>query len=87
MELYGSLALNALLSAVNGFLFWRGTSRLRWFSLGAAIVAGLAAVLLAVGIFGNIAAGCTPWSPKQVEFQQGMTLCPGQSASFSIGVQ
>jgi len=27
----------------------------------------------------NAKAGCWPWSPRVVEFRQGMTLCPGQS--------
>jgi hypothetical protein len=32
----------------------------------------------------NAAGGCYPWSPKDVEFHQGMTLCPGQTAHGTI---
>lgn len=32
----------------------------------------------------NARAGCFPWSPKEVEFKQGMTICPGQRAIHII---
>jgi hypothetical protein len=32
----------------------------------------------------NAAGGCYPWSPKDVAFHQGMTLCPGQTAHGTI---
>lgn len=33
--------------------------------------------------------GCYPWSPKEVPFHQGMTICPGQTAvgTASVTVQ
>ena len=34
----------------------------------------------------NAQAGCYPWSPKEVEFKQGMTLCPGQNAKMTIEI-
>lgn len=30
--------------------------------------------------FINARAGCWPWSPSDVEFHQGMTICPDQRA-------
>jgi hypothetical protein len=32
----------------------------------------------------NARGGCYPWSPKQVPYQDNMTLCPGQSATMRI---
>jgi hypothetical protein len=32
----------------------------------------------------NARGGCYPWSPKQVPYQDNMTLCPGQSATMHI---
>ena len=46
--------------------------------LSAGLLAGSSAGLIA----SNALAGCWPWSPKVVEFYQGMTLCPGQRAVF-----
>jgi hypothetical protein len=31
--------------------------------------------------------GCWPWSPKEVTFYQGMTLCPGQTARAEFNVE
>jgi hypothetical protein len=72
-----------LLGALNVALFCVLRTRARWLNLVAGIV-----VLLVYGIaeIGNAVDGCYPWSPKEVEFRQGMTLCPGQSAMGDIGV-
>jgi hypothetical protein len=32
----------------------------------------------------NLGAGCPPWAPSVVEYHDGMTLCPGQSARFWV---
>ena len=32
----------------------------------------------------NARAGCFPWTPPEVEYREGMTLCPGQSARMTI---
>ena len=32
----------------------------------------------------NARAGCWPWSPAEVEYYPGMTLCPGQTAKTTI---
>jgi hypothetical protein len=32
----------------------------------------------------NARAGCYPWSPAEVEFHEGMTICPGQRARGRI---
>lgn len=35
----------------------------------------------------NAKAGCWPWSPKVVDYHEGMTICPGQSARATIIIQ
>jgi hypothetical protein len=32
----------------------------------------------------NGRAGCYPWSPREVEYKPGMTLCPGQSTTVGV---
>jgi len=32
----------------------------------------------------NAEAGCWPWSPAEVEYRDGMTICPGQSVHATI---
>ena len=32
----------------------------------------------------NARAGCFPWSPREVEYHDGMTIFPGQSARMTI---
>lgn len=32
----------------------------------------------------NAKGGCFPWSPKEVEYHDNMTICPGQSTRMSI---
>lgn len=32
----------------------------------------------------NAKGGCFPWSPKEVEYYDGVTLCPGQSTSLKM---
>jgi hypothetical protein len=32
----------------------------------------------------NAKGGCFPWSPAEVEYYDGMTICPGQSARMTI---
>lgn len=34
----------------------------------------------------NARGGCYPWSPSEVEFHQGMTICPGQTATMHMDV-
>lgn len=35
----------------------------------------------------NGRAGCWPWSPAEVDYSEGMTLCPGQSARMRVPFQ
>lgn len=35
----------------------------------------------------NAKGGCYPWSPREVEYHDGMTLCPGQSARTRIEIK
>lgn len=59
------------------------------------LLAAMAAMLLvdaAMVVFGarialfviNASAGCWPWSPGDVEYHDGMTICPGQSAHLDL---
>lgn len=57
--------------------FWMRGSWVRWVSFSAAVLPLIFFVLVLIG---NASAGCYPWSPKEIEFHQGMTICPGQSA-------
>jgi hypothetical protein len=50
----------------------------------ALIVAAIAAMVWLILLAINAAGGCYPWSPKDVEFHQGMTLCPGQTAHIEL---
>lgn len=34
----------------------------------------------------NAQGGCYPWSPAEVEYHDGMTLCPGQSARMRLKI-
>ena len=56
----------------------------RWMNLGLAILFSLAAGLFVTVAIGNLLNGCGPWAPAVVEFHQGMTLCPGQTAKGFI---
>jgi hypothetical protein len=66
------------------FWLWRGT-RSR-FGLAATILSGLCAAIWGLLVAANLSAGCTPWAPAEVEFKQGMTLCPGQSAKGTFTI-
>lgn len=55
----------------------------KWFIIACLIVSAInlaiffnsrRVVLFAI----NARAGCFPWSPKVVDYREGMTLCPGQ---------
>ena len=48
------------------------------------VVALLNGAMLIVLIGGMAQSGCYPWAPRLVEFHQGMTLCPGQSATAHV---
>lgn len=51
------------------------------------VFGALTVIFLASIFFINASAGCYPWSPKEVPFHQGMTLCPGQTAVGSFTMQ
>lgn len=34
----------------------------------------------------NARGGCYPWSPREVEYHDHMTLCPGQTARMHIPI-
>jgi len=82
MGLYGFFILSAVALVVNMWCFWGSKTgkELRWFHLTWAALAALAIILLGDIAISNIAAGCMPWAPTEVEFHQGMTICPGQTA-------
>lgn len=59
---------------------------LNWASV-ALLCVGLALVIChdqVVRFWINADAGCWPWSPAEVEYHDGMTICPGQSARATI---
>lgn len=66
--------------------------RLRWAIRILAVA--LLAINLALFFFGhqimllyvNAKGGCFPWSSKIVEYREGMTICPGQSAVMRLPV-
>lgn len=66
------------LAGFNAAAFWWGQTWLKWLNL-------LACVFCLAALVHNLASSdeCKD-APKVVEFRQGMTLCPGQSATFSI---
>lgn len=53
---------------------------LRWANLAIGL---FGASVIAISVYSNWTDGCYS-QPKVVEFTQGMTLCPGQSASFTV---
>lgn len=86
IDTYVWLAAITMALVANVALFWFGKSALRWLALAIAlmlIVAGYQTTRLVVI---NLAAGCYPWSPAVVPYQDGMTLCPGQSAVATMSI-
>lgn len=78
--LFAAMALLALTLAVHAF-------RARWWALMALWTAQVPVYLLiAWMIFYVQIIGPCASTPKVVPFEQGMTLCPGQSATFAIPV-
>ncbi len=61
-----------------------------WFSGGwrcLALAATLALLALpAINVARNVAVGCYPWSPAEVEYHEGMVRCPGQRIIWTIQV-
>lgn len=66
--------------AFNYALFYFLKSWIRWvsFAAGTAVL-----LLLLASIYDNLSSGCFG-APKDVEFKQGMTICPGQTAHGTI---
>lgn len=88
MAIYGYLALNISLFGLNAMAFWWSSKRMRWLNFAGAVSTGVIAALLAVLAISNLFDGCGPLAPAEVEFKQGMTICPGQTArgNFHIDV-
>lgn len=55
---------------------------LMWFMIGTLL--GLVGGDCVVRLYLNAKAGCYPWSAAEVEYHDGMTLCPGQSFRLMI---
>lgn len=75
--------LGTAVAAANFMAWYFLPSKIRWLNFIVAMLIALVIVAIAVD---NAASGCYPWSPKEVEFHQGMTICPSQSARFTIEV-
>lgn len=73
-----------LLFGFNIFMFFTVQDWSRWVCLIASIIAGLAMVVVGIAVVDNYTSGCYS-APKDVAFEQGMTLCPGQRAHGTIG--
>ena len=79
----GQLVWFAYFVGLSLYLFYLSRrARYRWlrFLFGAFLIPNsLFTLVIAYAIYDSFQAGC--WSaPKDVEFQQSMTLCPGQTA-------
>lgn len=79
---YIILAMNIVIVMLAGLL-WIKRLR-RWLHAIVIIVNLGSASLFLYEIWPNASAGCFPWSPAEVEFYQGMTLCPHQRARVTI---
>jgi hypothetical protein len=73
----------ALFFGFNVFAFLSIKSWMRYLSLAASIPMGLGLLIFGAAMVDSYFSGCYS-APKQTEFHQGMTLCPGQSAVFTI---
>jgi len=66
---------------VLGFLY--SSNWVRWIYLTSSVVVSLVLFILGCAMFDSYSSGCYG-APKDVEFRQGMTICPGQTAHGSI---
>lgn len=55
----------------------------RWLSF---VCAAVLTLLLLLAATDNLVSGCF-WAPKEVEFHQGMNICPGQTATFNVRLE
>ncbi len=67
----------------NIFVFLTMDRWWRWINIVGALVMALILTVVGFAMFDSYSSGCYS-APKLVEFKQGMTLCPGQSASVSV---
>lgn len=86
MTMYGWLALNAFLCALNFAFFWWWAPRwLRWFSFASGCCCLLVTILNVAIVYDATFGECAN-QPKDVPFHQGMTLCPGQTAHGTLNL-
>ena len=61
-------------------------SWVRWVNGASLVSNSIVALFYGVVIADNAIGGCYPWSPAEVEYHEGMTLCPGQTTLIKIEV-
>jgi hypothetical protein len=67
---------------IRRFFLW---APIIWLGAAATIAANLYLLREPIFVFYvNARAGCWPWSPREVEYHDGMMICPGQSARATI---
>lgn len=64
---------------------------MKWVAWAAVAMVALNVVIWAWGpqivlLVINAKCGCFPWSPKEVPYKPGMTICPGQTAIVTVTV-
>jgi hypothetical protein len=68
---------------VSAFLWWVYPGWKRWLTGFTVVLSSLGLLVIGFEMFNTYLDGCYG-APKEVEFYQGMTLCPGQEARFTI---